>query len=317
MAGKVQHGTRDGIEAAIAVFGMGVLTKVVADALVAGLKGEQFEPISPQLQLAVIPLGLLVLLIVLLRYSLLLTGPLPRHNVERYPEKKSFSLRDKLLLVPLFHSAVRVTVGCGAAVSLAVLMVGLAFIPSNWLALLMIVVVAGWFVLYWAGYAGIKEVLERSVDQMLVTFCAQMEETVCEALGHDQYRLRCHITLYDQERSGLVPGPCYRMEGEPDCDLIVGPNQCVRGIAFTSRRPHLQSGYDPLALGFSEEQASKMPKIEWMAAFPILDEEDRALGTLGVDCNLALPEEWLDKVKDFGHGMASGMGIVLSLRQRR
>ena len=256
-------------------------------------------------------------LVALARYLFLLLRPLPPRDVALDPEAKAFSLADHLLLVPIFHSSVRVSIATAVVVAVFVFALLIPFVPPFLIGVVMAITVVGWLVLFAARYAGIKESVDRSMDQILATLGSQIEDTIFEARGHKKdYRLRCQVMVYDPKARALVPGSSYRMTGEPDSALTLGPRQCVRGRAYTEAEPYLSNPYDPEALGLSPEQIDKMPGIRWMAAFPILDDDKEPVGCLSIDCNKGVPQEWLDKIVDFCHATASAMGIIGSLEKR-
>lgn len=226
-----------------------------------------------------------------------------------------FTWVDRLFLYPVFRSSVRIIIGSGLLMTILILVIGAPFLPPILLFCLVLLVVLNTLREFNSRHGAIGEAVEFLIDQLLFALGAQIELTVKEALGTEDYRLRCQIMLLDPQEQRLELKHGYHMAREPDENLPISPTQCIRGFTFTQRRRALSNPYAPEKLGFSKEQCDKLPQISWMAAFPLLlRPEEQSFGVLSVDCNRAVAQEWLDKILDFGQAISIGIAIVYNIR---
>lgn len=243
-----------------------------------------------------------------------LTQVLPPTEVTLPPRLK-FSWLDWIFLYAVFQSSVRIIIASGLVMGILITLITSSSLPTILLSLLVVLVVLNTVREFATRHGGIKEAVEYLVDQLLFALGAQIELAIKEALGAEDYRLRCQIMLLDPQEQRLELKHGYHMAGEPDWDLPLGPNQCVRGLAFSQSKPMLRNPYDPENLGLDESQLAKLPQISWMAAFPLLFRgEHKSFGVLSVDCNHPVAQEWLDKILDFTHAMSSSIAIVYNIK---
>lgn len=228
-----------------------------------------------------------------------------------------YSFIERLFLVPLLRSQVRVTAGATIALGLLVLIVGAPFLPPLVLGFLEFLIFLNFYREYATSYSGTKEALERLITQMIKTVASQAEFAIEEALGNKEFRLRGHLLLYDKQTSRLKLHYGYRMKGAPDEMLEISPDECVRGKAFSESIARAASPFKPDVLGYSKEHSAMLPAdIEWMTAFPLIGAKGETIGVLGLDCNKHVDQAWLDKLLDFGNTSAQMIGLVNLLYRR-
>lgn len=287
---------------------------------------EVFHSFSPQAGKLAISAAVTVLVAVICTVGLLGAGGIWRCSTIRFEWAGSRevtaepSRRASLVNPPVFirwlRGIMRIVWGSTLVWIYLMLVITGPFLPP--LISFASVLLAVWATLqeFYATGAHTQEALQHVLDQLLLTLGGQVEEMVAASLGHRDSRVGCQILVHHPESRGLIPTHTYHMTGRSDRDMRVDADQGIRGRVLSTGRPHLANPYVPQSDGFSKEEVAGLPRIIWLAAWPLLGLDDEPFGVLTVDCDHKVGQDWLGKLVAYGSAMSHGISIVHALLWR-
>ena len=291
------------IIAAILKFLVDGLSSLLGNTKVAGL-----FPIVSSIFLPLLVLFFVFLIIVALELG---SRSFPIQNVNE-PVGHRFKRWQRIIGLPSFWSQFRLTTASGILVIALILYHGIRTSFEIEHFLLIFIVATDIFLQFFVATGDIRNSLNRSISQLIVTLGHQIELTLQEALGQTTNRLRIRVLLLDPEDHKFNSKYEYGMNGEPDINLRIGINQGVAGRVFSEGRPLMRKPYKPKDLGFSDDQLRLIPKnIRWKMALPLLYDH-KPFGVLAIDCDKDLDLIRLGKILDYTLGITNGASILIS-----
>lgn len=279
------------------------------------------QSIATQISVSVVQNAIKIVLIagvvsLLVYYYAQWTSRIPNVQEVTRPlrEVETFTFVQKLLLVPIFRSRVRIALGACIVISVILHILISDNIPTLELFIIYIILAIHSLREIQTGYEGIREVTNNVVLQLLFTLGKHVETALSPKYNTDgNLRIRCHIMMLDAETNKLTLCYCYRMQGDTDMELEISPNQCIRGRALDSRKPECTHYYKPAELNFSRDQQSIIPEnIQWMIAYPLyVSPDEPPIGVLGIDGNKEISDKWMNKLLGYGQAMAAAISVNL------
>ncbi len=237
--------------------------------------------------------------------------PYPIQNVNKVIGYK-FSRWQRIIGLPSFWSQFRLTIASGILIISIIIYHGIITSYDIWHFTLSFIVATDIILQFYVATGDIRNSLNRSIAQIMVTLSRQIDLTLKETHGLSSNRLRMRILILDPKYNKFNTKYEYGMEGEPDMNLQIGVNQGIAGRVFAEGRPYMRTPYNPEELGFSSEQLKDIPtSIRWKMGLPLIYDH-KPFGVLAIDCDFDLSIASLGKILDYTLGIANSLSILLS-----
>ena len=297
---------------------VGILSQAVAavlkflvDALEVKLGPIQFLETFKIISWIFLPL-MIILFVGLIIIALFLgSRPFPIQNVNE-PVGHRFNRWQRIIGLPSFWSQFRLTIASGLVVISILLYHSIRTSFGIEHLVLISIVATDIFLQFYVATGDIRNSLNRSISQLVMTLGQQIELVLQETYGQTHFRLRIRVLILDNDDQKFSSLYEYKMDGEPDINLRIGIAQGVAGRVFADKKPWMQKPYKPEELGFSEEQLSLIPRnIKWKMVFPLLSDHT-SFGVLAIDCDKDLNRTKLGKILDYTLGITNGLSVLLS-----
>jgi hypothetical protein len=289
---------------------IGAGIKVLTDGAMQVLSVNQIAALLPKISWIFFILVMIFFILLIVIALQLGSKPYPIQNVKE-PIGYKFKTWQQKLGLPSFWSQFRLTILSGLLIITIIVYHAIRTTFSIEHGILIFIVATDIILQFYVATGDVRNSLNRSIAQLMVTLGRQIELTLEEALGNKDSRLRIRILIYNPDEARLFVKYHYEMSGEPDLGMSVGIRQGVVGRVFTYGRPWMFNPYNPNKLGFSKEQIDQMPSnIKWKMGHPLLCNH-RPFGVIAIDCDSDLELVWLDKILDFTHAIAISISILL------
>ena len=284
--------------------------KFIEDLILKSLTQQQASSLLPIISWIFLPLVFFIFFILIFISLQLGSKSYPIQNVNR-PVGHEFKKWQRRLGIPLFWSQLRLTVLSGIVVIALVIFHAIRTKFGVEHGFLIFIITTDIFLQFYVSTGDIRNSLNRSISQLIISLVRQIEITLKEALGDIDIRLRLRVLIYNPRSDIFTTVYHYNMEGEPDINLGIGIKQGVVGRVFKDGRPWMLFPYRPEDLGFSKDQIDQMPtSIKWKMGLPLLCNH-HPFGVLAIDCDKVIDKVWLDKILDFAHAIAISISVLL------